>query len=89
MISFQECNHEVFYHALVTGISICALDFGFRAQSNKESGKGRYDLLVYPSTEANASSPAFLFEFKLSSSKKQLKKEAKNAFAANRRKEVP
>jgi hypothetical protein len=60
---------EKFYHALVLGMLV-SLEKTHEIKSNRESGFGRYDVIIIPK---NASKPGIIIEFKKVS---QLKKES-------------
>ena len=52
---------ENFYHGLVLGL-IVSLRYRYRIVSNRESGRGRYDIAMYPLQD---NMDAFLMEFKV------------------------
>ena len=52
---------ENFYHGLVLGL-IASLHDRYMIRSNRESGRGRYDIAMYPKNEAD---DAYILEFKL------------------------
>ena len=52
---------ERFYHGLVLGMMVDLKD-RYRITSNRESGLGRYDVMLEPVSEKD---PAFVFEFKV------------------------
>ena len=52
---------ENFYHGLVLGL-IVSLKDRYRIVSNRESGRGRYDIAMYP---LQAGEDAFIIEFKV------------------------
>lgn len=68
---------ENFYHGLVLGL-IVSLKDRYRIVSNRESGRGRYDIAMYPKREDD---DAFLLEFKVLDEKKEksLEETATNA----------
>ncbi len=68
---------ENFYHGLVLGL-IVSLKDRYRIVSNRESGRGRYDIAMYPKKE---NEDAFLLEFKVLDEKKEksLEETAANA----------
>ncbi|WP_243103563.1 AAA family ATPase [Clostridium sp. OM02-18AC] len=56
---------ENFYHGLVLGLIVCLRE-EYRIVSNRESGRGRYDIVMYPrQTERDA----FILEFKVRNEK--------------------
>jgi hypothetical protein len=57
---FSEQEPERVYHALVLGMMV-QLQSEYRITSNRESGYGRYDVILHP---LKANLPAFVFEFK-------------------------
>jgi len=57
---FSEKEPERVYHALVLGMMV-QLQSEYRITSNRESGYGRYDVILHP---LKANIPAFVFEFK-------------------------
>ncbi|MBE6123027.1 MAG: hypothetical protein E7190_10025 [Erysipelotrichaceae bacterium] len=59
----SEQNPEKFYHGLVLGM-IVTLKNRYAITSNRESGYGRYDILMKP---LNDTDPAFVIEFKVKS----------------------
>lgn len=68
---------ENFYHGLVLGL-VVSLKERYRIVSNRESGRGRYDIAMYPIYEQD---DAFILEFKVLDDKreKNLKETAVNA----------
>lgn len=68
---------ENFYHGLVLGL-IVSLKDQYRIVSNRESGRGRYDIAMYPLKEED---DAFILEFKVLDKKKEksLEETAENA----------
>lgn len=66
-----------FYHGLVLGLIVSLRD-RYRIVSNRESGRGRYDIAMYPLQE---NTDAFIMEFKVQDRKKEtdLEQTAKNA----------
>ncbi len=68
---------ESFYHALVLGM-IVALRDSHQILSNRESGFGRYDVMIIPK---DVLKPAIILEFKVADTEKSMGKEAKLALA--------
>ena len=68
---------ENFYHGLVLGLIVCLKD-QYRIVSNRESGRGRYDIAMYPK---QPNLDAFIMEFKVHNSRKEssLEQTAENA----------
>ena len=68
---------ENFYHGLVLGLIVSLRD-RYRIVSNRESGRGRYDIAMYPLSEGE---DAFIIEFKVCDEKEDgtLEKAAENA----------
>jgi hypothetical protein len=57
---------EKFYHGFVLGMLVCLRD-RYRITSNRESGLGRYDVMIIPRTSSlkpQASARGIIFEFK-------------------------
>ena len=73
----KERTPENFYHGLVLGLIVSLRD-RYRIVSNRESGRGRYDIALYPLQE---NTDAFIMEFKVQDRKKEtdLEQTAKNA----------
>ena len=70
--SFDES--ENYYHGLVAGL-LSGMK-GYRTKSNRETGKGRYDLFVKPISRRKE---AFIVEFKTTKKMKELEKKAEEA----------
>lgn len=59
--------NEGFYHGMMLGL--CAvLSNRYQVQSNRESGLGRFDIMLIPRTK---NLPGFIYEFKFSSNEKE------------------
>lgn len=71
-ISFYD-NYENFYHGLLAGLF---LGEGFKLESNKESGDGRFDLAIIPD---NYLRRGFVIECKISLSQTKLVEDAQKA----------
>lgn len=73
----KERTPENFYHGLVLGLIVSLRD-RYRIVPNRESGRGRYDIAMYPLQE---NTDAFIMEFKVQDRKKEtdLEQTAKNA----------
>lgn len=73
----KERTPENFHHGLVLGLIVSLRD-RYRIVSNRESGRGRYDIAMYPLQE---NTDAFIMEFKVQDRKKEtnLEQTAKNA----------
>ena len=73
----RERTPENFYHGLVLGLIVSLRD-RYRIVSNRESGRGRYDIAMYPLQE---NTDAFIMEFKVQDRKKEtdLEQTAMNA----------
>ena len=73
----KERTPENFYHGLVSGLIVSLRD-RYRIVSNRESGRGRYDIAMYPLQE---NTDAFIMEFKVQDRKKEtdLEQTAMNA----------
>ena len=57
----QEAEPERFFHGFVLGLVVDLAD-SYRVRSNRESGYGRYDVIIEPFDKEEK---AFLFEFKV------------------------
>lgn len=57
---FADKEPERIYHALILGMMV-QLQSDYKITSNRESGYGRYDIMLHP---LKADLPAFVFEFK-------------------------
>ncbi len=69
-ISYMD-SEENNYHGFMTGVlTVLARQNGYRLKSNRESGDGRYDLVLYSAT-GNADK-AIIFEFKVAPNAKTL-----------------
>lgn len=65
---------ENFYHGFMLGI-LSGIN-GYKAQSNRESGKGRFDIALVPKKTRK---PVIIFEFKIADKEKNLDKKADEA----------
>ena len=72
-ISFNDA-YESFYHGFLAGI-LSGMK-GYIVKSNREGGRGRSDLFIYPVTRRKA---AFVVEFKVAESIRELEKKAEEA----------
>ena len=59
-----ESQPERFYHGLVLGL-LASLRGRWSVESNRESGRGRYDVALVPTDGATGSDPAVVMEFKV------------------------
>ena len=66
--SYMDGKNENFYHGLFLGMSFY-LDNKYSVKSNREAGLGRYDVLIEP---INKKERAFILEFKVTDSEKNL-----------------
>ena len=74
--SFAENAPERFYHGFVLGL-VVELMGRYKVNSNRESGYGRYDVMLEP---LNSEDPAFILEFKAQDSdEKDLEKTVESA----------
>ena len=73
--SYMDGKNENFYHGLFLGMSFY-LDNKYSVKSNREAGLGRYDVLIEP---INKKERAFILEFKVSDSEKNLENFSKKA----------
>ena len=71
---------ERFYHGLVLGLMVDQID-NYILNSNRESGFGRYDIMLDPIDKNNESFPGVVIEFKVFNAKKEdtLEETAENA----------
>uniref|UniRef100_UPI0040575458 AAA family ATPase n=1 Tax=Agathobacter sp. TaxID=2021311 RepID=UPI0040575458 len=63
----SDCEPERFYHGLVLGLRV-DLNKEYAVISNRESGFGRYDVVIEPKDKEK---PAFILEFKVFHAKKE------------------
>ena len=70
---YDVANKEGFYHGLLLGMTAMAIDGNYKIASNKESGKGRYDIALVPQ---NRKGPAIIMELKVVNSEAELEKSA-------------
>jgi hypothetical protein len=73
--SFNDIKNEDFYHGLILGMSLF-LDKDYYVNSNKESGLGRYDIIIEPK---NKNSRGFILKFKVVKEEEDLNKVSKEA----------
>ena len=73
--SYMDGKNENFYHGLFLGMSFY-LDNKYLVKSNREAGLGRYDVLIEP---INKKERAFILEFKVTDSEKNLENFSKEA----------
>ena len=73
--SYMDRKNENFYHGLFLGMSFY-LDNKYSVKSNREAGLGRYDVLIEP---INKKERAFILEFKVTDSEKNLENFSKEA----------
>ena len=73
--SFMDTKNESFYHGLVLGM-IFYLDNHYYVKSNKESGLGRYDVVIEPKNKNNR---GFILEFKVVKNEDDLEKVSQEA----------
>ncbi len=60
----EESEPEKFYHGFVLGLLVDNAKY-YVVRSNRESGYGRYDVMIVPKDIADASRPAVIMEFKV------------------------
>ncbi len=68
---------EAFYHGLMLGLTVSLDRNQYELKSNKESGKGRYDIVIIP--HATSNNPAIILELKSVKSAANLEQESKQA----------
>ena len=73
--SYYDTKNEDFYHGLILGMGLY-LENQYYISSNKESGLGRYDLVIEPK---NKNDKAYILEFKVAKSEESLNKESQEA----------
>ena len=73
--SFMDTKNEDFYHGLVLGMMFY-LDNHYYVKSNKESGFGRYDVVIEPKNKNNR---GFILEFKVVKNEDDLEKVSQEA----------
>ena len=73
--SFMDTKNESFYHGLVLGMMFY-LDNHYYVKSNKESGLGRYDVVIEPKNKNNR---GFILEFKVVKNEDDLEKGSEEA----------
>ncbi len=76
--SFHDvANKESFYHGFLLGLTAWFMP-KYRVKSNRESGYGRFDLGIFPTTHEDS---GVIMEFKVADSEAVLEKTAKDALA--------
>ena len=66
-ISYMDVTNESFYHGMMLGL--CAvLSNSYQVRSNRESGLGRFDVMLIPRVK---SMPGFIYEFKFTKDEKE------------------
>ena len=73
--SYYDTSNEDFYHGLILGMTLY-LDRNYYVTSNRESGFGRYDVIVEPKNRNNR---GYILEFKVAKIEKDLEKVSKEA----------
>ncbi|WP_405351170.1 AAA family ATPase [Fusobacterium animalis] len=73
--SYYDTSNEDFYHGLILGMTLY-LDRNYYVTSNRESGLGRYDVIIEPKNKNNR---GYILEFKVSKIEKDLEKVSKEA----------
>ena len=73
--SYYDGKNEDFYHGLILGITLY-LDRDYYVNSNRESGLGRYDVIIEPKNKNNR---GYILEFKVVKDEKDLEKSSKEA----------
>ena len=68
-------TEEKFYHNFILGI-VLSLSDKYYVKSNRESGYGRYDILLEP---INKKETAFILEFKVAKNENELEKKLEEA----------
>ena len=73
--SYYDGKNEDFYHGLILGMTLY-LDRDYYIASNRESGLGRYDVIIEPKNKNNR---GYILEFKVAKIEKDLEKVSKEA----------
>jgi len=73
--SYYDTGNEDFYHGLILGMTLY-LDRDYYVTSNRESGLGRYDVIIEPKNRNNR---GYILEFKVAKIEKDLEKVSKEA----------
>ena len=73
--SYNDTKNEDFYHGLILGMTLY-LDRDYYITSNRESGLGRYNVIIEPKNKNNR---GFILEFKVAKSEKELEKVSEEA----------
>ena len=73
--SYNDTKNEDFYHGLILGMTLY-LDRDYYVTSNRESGLGRYDVIVEPKNRNNR---GYILKFKVAKSEKELEKVSEEA----------
>ena len=73
--SYYDGKNEDFYHGLILGMTLY-LDRNYYVNSNRESGLGRYDVIIEPKNKNNR---GFILEFKVVKDEKDLENSSKEA----------
>ncbi len=71
-------NSEKFYHGLVLGLISSTMET-HTIKSNRESGYGRYDVMIIPKDLTNAQAVSLILEFKVAKEGEELKASAHEA----------
>ena len=66
----EELEPERFYHGFVLGLIADQTDI-YEIRSNRESGFGRYDVMMVPKEREKTKIPAIILEFKVKNNKKE------------------
>lgn len=61
----EESEPERFWHGFVLGLLVGLRDEGYEVTSNRESGFGRYDVMLAPADVTDPSKKAYILEFKV------------------------
>ena len=73
--SYYDGKNEDFYHGLILGMTLY-LDRDYYVNSNRESGLGRYDVIIEPKNKNNR---GYILEFKVVKDEKDIENTAKEA----------
>lgn len=79
-VSYYDTSAESFYHGLVLGLCVM-MDSRYSIRSNRESGKGRFDIQLMPRAGSSVTLPGILIELKVAKKEDspRLKSLAENA----------
>ena len=74
--TYDTANKETFYHGLMLGLTAMLSAGRYQVRSNRESGYGRFDLMLMPRDKAN---PGVIMEFKVAETPEDMEAKAREA----------